>query len=264
MPGIPRQRRDAVNSGPAGFRCDRQWRRRWRGPGRCRRCWRPRARNGRSDAPGFRRAGPGPSFATINCPSDVKSDLDGGSLRAMTQGILDQVSTQYPEGVGIEVRHHRRLRQRSARCDRALRFGQCPRPRRARRFGDPRVDPAAAVHLRPVRAASGVRTVASSLLSVDSMSAARAPAAGSRVSDCRRWACAMAPASGVRNSCAAFAAKLRSASKVALSRSEQSVQCDRDRRDFGRDVSVWNRRQIPRNASLEPVAKTPQRREAAL
>ncbi len=56
------------------------------------------------------------------------------------------------------------------------------------------------------------------------MSAARASAAGSLVSDRRRCACAMAPARGVRSSCAALAAKLRSASNAAFSRSRSEFR----------------------------------------
>ena len=58
---------------------------------------------------------------------------------------------------------------------------------------------------------------------VVSISAARAAAEGSAVSPRSRCAWAMAPASGVRSSWAAFAAKLRSASKAALSRVRTSL-----------------------------------------
>ena len=95
----------------------------------------------------------GPSFATINSPVRRQGHLDRSSLRAVTQRVLHEVPAQDPEGVGVEVRHDRRLRQASARCGPARPCARYRPPRHARRPSDPRFGPGEAARLPPARAA---------------------------------------------------------------------------------------------------------------
>ena len=68
------------------------------------------------------------------------------------------------------------------------------------------------------------------------MATARSRGAPSGTSAISRCVCASAAATGVRNSCALLAVKLRSASSARCSRADQPIDRARDRREFRRQA----------------------------
>ena len=95
----------------------------------------------------------GPSFATVNDPVPGQRDLHGGRLGSVTQRVVDQVPTQDPEDVGIEVRHHRRSGSVSVMRPGAPGRAEDHRPRCAPRSSGPTFDRAGAARLPLGRAA---------------------------------------------------------------------------------------------------------------
>ena len=190
---------DAATPERASYRSGPQWRRRWRARARCRRHSRSPVRSAPSGGRECCSGRTGPSFATESSPSAVNATWTvvfsapcrsafstrlrhrmakaSGSMSDMT-AVLGSVSA---------MRSFVLARSRSSTTTRATALRSPLRSIRSR--------PPSARASCMRRSESRVRR-----LSVASISAARASVTGSLVSERSRCACAMAPASGVRNS----------------------------------------------------------------